>query len=242
MLRVCDVCLEPAGGGGGTGGGAVRLGACGHVLCGGCADAWAASAAARCLHSGAPLRCVLPRCGRAVPLHQAQRLLERAGVADAEAGAAFEAAALIPEEAQFICPYPDCGAMSELEAALPDAPSACPACGRWVCPYCRCMWHAGQRCAQYQAHAGGATMGASAAAAAAAGERRCRVFWRRASAARTQQQQQPALFRGHSPQQQQQQLQQQQQQRDQNGPALFGGGGGGDGGGGSGGCSTPMSP
>lgn len=113
------------------------------MMCGSCAEAWCSSVVGRCLAQGAPLRCALPRCGRPVPLQQAQQLLELAGMMNAEAGAAFEAAALIPEEAQFTCPYPDCGVMSELEAALPDAPSACPSCGRWVCPCCRCMWHAG---------------------------------------------------------------------------------------------------
>jgi hypothetical protein len=113
-------------------------------MCGSCAGAWCATTVARCLTQGQTLRCALPRCGRPVPLHQAQQLLELAGIMDAGAGAALaEAAALIPEGAAFTCPYPDCGGISELEAALPDAPSACPACGRWVCPCCRCMWHAG---------------------------------------------------------------------------------------------------
>lgn len=167
--QVCDVCLENVGA---DGGGTIRLGACGHRMCCSCSAAWCSSAAPRCLQQGVPLRCALPRCGRAVPLQQAQQLFDMAGMMSAEVGTAFGMAALIPEEAQFCCPYPDCGALSELEAALPDAPSACPSCGRGVCPSCRCMWHAGLRCSQYQA------LGAGSAA-----DKRCRVFWRRSAGA-----------------------------------------------------------
>lgn len=112
-------------------------------MCSSCATAWCTSTVARCLQQGVPLRCALPQCRRTVPLQQAQQLLERAGVIGNEVGAAFEAAAFIPKEARFFCPYPDCGVLSELEAALPDAQSACPSCGRGVCPSCRCMWHTG---------------------------------------------------------------------------------------------------
>ncbi|KAI8474698.1 MAG: hypothetical protein J3K34DRAFT_117920 [Monoraphidium minutum] len=167
--QACDVCLEAAA----EGGGGIRLGACGHHMCGSCAAAWCARAAARCLQQGAPLRCALPRCRRPVPLQQAAQLLAAAGVRLCPAaGAAYEAGALIPEEDQFTCPYPDCGVLSELEAALPDAPSACPSCGRGVCPCCRCMWHSGLRCSQYQA------LGAGQGGASAA-DKRCRVVWRR---------------------------------------------------------------
>lgn len=120
-------------------------GGCGHHMCGSCATAWCGSAAARCLQQGAPPRCALPRCGRAVPPQQARQLLEAAGLGPGPAAcAAYEAATLIPEEARFTCPYPDCGSFSEIDdRAPPDAPSACPSCGRGVCPTCRCMWHSG---------------------------------------------------------------------------------------------------
>lgn len=62
------------------------------------------------------------------------------------------ALAMLPVEQQFVCPHPSCSELSMLDPSqnYRSLRQMCPHCQQPVCAHCKCIWHDGVTCDNYE--------------------------------------------------------------------------------------------
>eukprot|EP00747_Dinoflagellata_sp_TGD_P060500 gnl/TRDRNA2_/TRDRNA2_152052_c0_seq1.p1 gnl/TRDRNA2_/TRDRNA2_152052_c0~~gnl/TRDRNA2_/TRDRNA2_152052_c0_seq1.p1 ORF type:complete len:1121 (-),score=133.60 gnl/TRDRNA2_/TRDRNA2_152052_c0_seq1:131-3274(-) len=151
----CTICLDffllcNDNRGAPVGGGALLLQECGHVLCTECLGSYAISAANLRQWGTDGLRCPVPGCSTRMP---GETVLSIASMAAEQREVLARHLCRLLLVGAWCCPNPDCGAvyegdMEEAKAACPQ--TFCRECGDSLCLACRCAWHEGLTCAEYQ--------------------------------------------------------------------------------------------